>query len=114
MFGQAFDNGERPHTLNEAIITWIPKTGTDFEEVGSYRPISLASRHSKEDLLVLSSDAEKLFDQVEWTYLFAALNIFETGNRLISWMKLLYNNSYSYFVPDQSVWILCRSQGQLG
>lgn len=28
-----------PHTLNKVIITLIPKTGKDLEEVGSYRPI---------------------------------------------------------------------------
>lgn len=139
MFGQAFDNGELPHILNEAIITLLPKTMKDLEEVGSYRPICLlntdqkiltktlaktvslligklvhpdqsgfipqrysyfnlwrlfnvmySSQHSKEDLLVLSLDAEKAFDQVEWTYFFAVLNKFEIGNRL--WIKLLYNN----------------------
>lgn len=47
MFGQAFDNGELPHTLNEAIITLIPKTAKDLEEVGSYRPISLLNTDHK-------------------------------------------------------------------
>ncbi len=47
MFGQAFDNGELPHTLNEAIITLIPKIGNDLEEVGSYRPISLLKTDQK-------------------------------------------------------------------
>lgn len=114
MFGQAFDNGELPHILNEATITLMLKKGKDLEEVGSYRPISLLNsdqkiltktsakrlslligklvhsdqtgfipqrhsffnlwhlfnvmyspQHHKEDLLVLSLDAEKAFDQVE-------------------------------------------------
>lgn len=40
-FCQGFDNGEVPHTMNEATITMIPKKGKDLEEVGSQRPISL-------------------------------------------------------------------------
>lgn len=41
MFGQAFDNGKVPQTMIEAIVTLIPRTGKDLEEVSSYRPISL-------------------------------------------------------------------------
>ncbi len=47
MFGQAFENGELPHTLKGAIITLIPKKGKDLEEVGSYRPISLLNTDQK-------------------------------------------------------------------
>ena len=35
MYGQAFDSGELPRTLNEATITLISKKGRDPEEMGS-------------------------------------------------------------------------------
>lgn len=37
---RAMEDGVLPHTMNEAIITLIPKKGRDLEKVGSYRPIS--------------------------------------------------------------------------
>lgn len=40
MFKQVNEDGILPQTLNEAVITLIPKKG-DLEEIGSYRPTSL-------------------------------------------------------------------------
>ena len=44
---------------------------------------------------VISLDTEKVFDRVEWGYLFWSLKKLGFGPKFISWVKLLYNSPTS-------------------
>ncbi len=54
--------------------------------------ILYSSQTNRSDLVMLSFDAEKAFDQVEWPYLFTLLQKFHVGEKFITWLKILYKN----------------------
>lgn len=53
--------------------------------------INVTQEH-KLPALIISLDAEKAFDRVEWKFLFATLKKFNLGSKLIKLIKLLYSN----------------------
>lgn len=62
--------------------------------------------------VVISIDAEKAFDRVEWTYLFAVLHKFGFGSRFISWIRLLYNTPQAcVYTNDVISDYFCLSRG---
>ncbi len=50
----------------------------------------IASHTKANEAAILSLDAQKVFDQVEWPYMFGSLQKFCFGETLISWVKLIY------------------------
>lgn len=63
-----------------------------FFNVRTLLNVILSNHSLTSSEVVISLDAEKAFDRVEWVYLFAILNKFGFGDRFISWIRLLYNS----------------------
>lgn len=65
--------------------------------------ILYTKRITHDDLVILTLDAEKAFDQIEWEYLFEVLMRFNLGTRFVNWIRLLYTNPTAQVRTNQSL-----------
>uniref|UniRef100_A0A3P9MQD2 Reverse transcriptase domain-containing protein n=1 Tax=Oryzias latipes TaxID=8090 RepID=A0A3P9MQD2_ORYLA len=70
--------------------TGLIKGRNSYNNVRRLLNIIQLSDQKAGDGLVISLDAEKAFDQVEWSYLFFTLQKFSLGDGFIKWIKVLY------------------------
>ncbi len=75
------------HVLNRGwctdYIKYIKNCGINLIDYSCNRNLQIT---------ILSLDAEKAFDRVNWNFLFATLHKFGFGNSFINWLKILYNS----------------------
>ena len=88
--------------------TGFVKDRHSFHNVRRLLDILYSSTASISPELVISMDAEKAFDRVEWSFLFYTLQRLGFGKAFISWIRLLYtsplarvhtNNDFSDYFP---------------
>lgn len=80
-----------PSIISEEQTGFI-KGRQSFFNIRTLMNIIYSTQSSKHPEVVISLDAEKAFDRIEWKYLFTALKKFGFGDRFSSWIQLLYTN----------------------
>uniref|UniRef100_A0A8C3H6X8 Reverse transcriptase domain-containing protein n=1 Tax=Chrysemys picta bellii TaxID=8478 RepID=A0A8C3H6X8_CHRPI len=60
-------------------------------------------QHSRNSHAIISLDAEKAFDRVNWQDLFLTLDKFGLRKAFISWITLLYSNPKSCILTNSTI-----------
>lgn len=79
-----------PYIIKEDQTGFV-KGRNSYDNMRRLLNVIQLSQGSVDPALVLSLDAEKAFDQVEWSYLHYVLEEFGLGGYFANWVKILYN-----------------------
>ncbi|KAI2645988.1 LINE-1 retrotransposable element ORF2 protein [Labeo rohita] len=77
-----------PSIISEEQTGFI-KGRYSFSNIRTLFNIVYSRQNSGSSEVIISLDAEKAFDRIEWVYLFRVLEEFGFGDGLISWIRLL-------------------------
>uniref|UniRef100_A0A8C5PD18 Reverse transcriptase domain-containing protein n=1 Tax=Leptobrachium leishanense TaxID=445787 RepID=A0A8C5PD18_9ANUR len=80
-----------PHLVGSDQVGFIPGRMARDATTRALAAIRVA-RGSATPLLLLSTDAEKAFDKVDWRYMFGILDEIGVGRGFLAWIKALYRN----------------------
>ncbi len=70
------------------------------ENIRLLQDVTFFSEQTRNNIILLSIDFEKAFDSLNWNFLFAALNHVNFGDKIIQYIKMLYNNIESTVINN--------------
>lgn len=79
-------------TVVDADQTGFIPGRQSFDNMRCLPNVLYTPQSTEQSEVVISLDAEKAFDHVEWQYLFAVLERFGFGSSFLSWIKILYHS----------------------
>uniref|UniRef100_A0A8C5WJQ4 Reverse transcriptase domain-containing protein n=1 Tax=Leptobrachium leishanense TaxID=445787 RepID=A0A8C5WJQ4_9ANUR len=80
-----------PSLIHSDQVGFVPGREARDATTRAIGAIGLA-RHRQEGLLLLSTDAEKAFDRVRWSFMSAVLRRVGVGDSFLSWLRAIYDH----------------------
>ncbi len=74
------------------------------ENIRLLQNITFFTKQTHTNAFFLSIDFEKAFDSLNWKFLFKVLKHVNFGERLIRYIKMMYNNIESTIINNGSTW----------